>query len=121
VIGVEAGGGAVEDAIMAAELNGITNVEFWAGHVEQALSEVEDRVDAVVLDPPRRGCHPSALDELLRLRPRRIVYVSCQPATLARDLRVLIAGGYRVLRVTPVDLFPQTPHIESVTVLEYRG
>jgi 23S rRNA (uracil1939-C5)-methyltransferase len=121
VIGVEAGGGAVEDAIMAASLNGITNVEFWAGHVEQALAEVEDRVDAVVLDPPRRGCHPSALDELLRLRPRRIVYVSCQPATLARDLRVLIAGGYRVLRVTPVDLFPQTPHIESVTVLEYRG
>jgi 23S rRNA (uracil1939-C5)-methyltransferase len=118
VIGIEAVSRSVEDAIESAELNGIEGVEFWAGQVEQALAEIEGQVDAVVLDPPRRGCHPAALAELLRIRPARIVYVSCQPATLARDLRTLTGGGYRLTRATPVDCFPQTPHIESVCVLE---
>ncbi len=117
VLGIEAGDGAVEDALDSAALNGISNVEFWAGHVEQALAEITSRIDAVVLDPPRRGCHPDALAELLRLQPARIVYVSCQPATLARDLRTLVEGGYSLEQTTPLDLFPQTPHIESVSVL----
>ncbi|HEX9440392.1 MAG TPA: 23S rRNA (uracil(1939)-C(5))-methyltransferase RlmD, partial [Roseiflexaceae bacterium] len=65
----------------------------------------------------RRGCHPLALKQLLRLAPARIVYVSCHPATLARDLKALIEGGYRVASVQPVDLFPQTAHIESISVL----
>lgn len=118
VIGIEAVSRSVEDAIESAQINQVERVEFWAGQVEQALAEVEGRVDAVVLDPPRRGCHPAALAELLRIKPAKIVYVSCQPATLARDLRKLIEGGYRLKRATPVDCFPQTPHIESVCVLE---
>jgi 23S rRNA (uracil1939-C5)-methyltransferase len=118
VIGIEEHPGAAADGQASAALNGITNARFVIGTVERALAELDGPFDAAVLDPPRRGCHPRALEELLRLAPLRIVYVSCHPATLARDLRILTVGGYRVLRVTPVDLFPQTPHIESVAVLE---
>ena len=117
VVGIEEFAGAVEDALASAELNGIANVEFLAGRVEQALAEVEAAPDAVLLDPPRRGCHPQAIAELIRLAPARIAYVSCHPATLARDLKLLTAGGYAVASVQPIDLFPQTAHIECVTVL----
>jgi 23S rRNA (uracil1939-C5)-methyltransferase len=117
VVGIEAATVAVEDGTRSAQLNGIENVRFVAGTVERALAEIESPVDAVVLDPPRRGCHPQALAELLRLAPPTVVYVSCHPGTLARDLKILTDGGYAVERVTPVDLFPQTPHIESVSVL----
>lgn len=117
VVGIEEYDGAVEDAIASAELNGIDNIEFLAGRVEQALAEVTGSPDAVVLDPPRRGCHPQALAQLARMAAERIVYVSCHPATLARDLKLLVAGGYLVESVQPIDLFPQTAHIECVTVL----
>jgi 23S rRNA (uracil1939-C5)-methyltransferase len=117
VVGIEEYAGAIEDARTTAEANGITNVRFEVGRVEQLLGQLQGSFDAVVLDPPRRGCHPQALDQLLRLAPARIVYISCQPATLARDLKLLVAGGYRVVSVQPVDLFPQTAHIESVSVL----
>ncbi len=120
VLGVEEYAGAVEDARATAAANGLANVRFEVGRVERALAQLDRGFEAVVLDPPRRGCHPQALAELLRLAPARIVYVACHPATLARDLKTLAAGGYRVARVQPVDLFPQTAHIESVTVLE-RG
>jgi 23S rRNA (uracil1939-C5)-methyltransferase len=117
VIGIEAYGGAVADAQASAALNGIRNVRFMTAAVERGLAEIEEGIQAIVLDPPRRGCHPEALAGILRLAPERIVYVSCHPATLGRDLRILLDGGYSIQRVTPVDLFPQTPHIESVTVL----
>jgi 23S rRNA (uracil1939-C5)-methyltransferase len=117
VIGIEEYAGAVEDGRTTAAANGVANARFELGRVELTLGRLEGRFDAAVLDPPRRGCHPHALEHLLRLAPARIVYVSCQPATLARDLKLLAAGGYRVVNVQPVDLFPQTAHIESVCLL----
>jgi 23S rRNA (uracil1939-C5)-methyltransferase len=117
VVGVEEHPGAVDDARVTAEQNGIGNARFETGLVERALERLDQRFDAAILDPPRRGCHPQALAALLRLAPARLVYISCHPATLARDLKTLTAGGYRVTSVRPIDLFPQTPHIESVSVL----
>jgi 23S rRNA (uracil1939-C5)-methyltransferase len=117
VVGVEEHPGAVDDARVTAEQNGIGNAHFETGMVERVLERLDQRFDAAILDPPRRGCHPQALAALLRLAPARLVYVSCHPATLARDLKTLTTGGYRVTSVRPVDLFPQTPHIESVSVL----
>lgn len=117
VVGVEEFDGAIEDGRVSVLAGGIANVRMVAGRVERMLAGLAGPFDAVVLDPPRRGCHPQALDALLKLAPRRIVYVSCHPATLARDLKILLAGGYRIERITPVDLFPQTAHIECVSVL----
>jgi 23S rRNA (uracil1939-C5)-methyltransferase len=117
VVGVEEHPGAVADARATAEQNDIANARIEVGLVERALERFDERFDAAILDPPRRGCHPQALAALLRLAPARLVYISCHPATLARDLKALTAGGYRVTSVRPIDLFPQTPHIESVSVL----
>lgn len=117
VIGIEEYPGAVYDGLASADANKITNMRFHAGRVERVLSQIEPPVDAAVLDPPRRGCHPLALAELLRLAPATIVYISCHPATLARDLKQLTQGGYVLERIRLVDIFPQTPHIESVSVL----
>ena len=118
VTGIEEYAGAVQDAQRSAEANSIRNVSFRTGPVERVLAKFDQPSEALVMDPPRRGCHPRALDEVIRLAPKRIVYVSCHPGTLARDLKILVAGGYALRQVTPVDLFPQTPHIESVNVLE---
>ncbi|MFQ3633780.1 23S rRNA (uracil(1939)-C(5))-methyltransferase RlmD [Roseiflexus sp.] len=117
VVGVEEYAGAVADAERSAAVNHITNVHFVRGSAEAVLTRLDGSFDAVVLDPPRRGCHPRVLQALLDRAPRRIVYVSCHPATLARDLKILLAGGYTVVWATPVDLFPQTPHVESVVTL----
>ncbi len=117
VVGIEEYSGAIEDGRTTANANGIANVRFEIGRVEQALGRIDGAFEAAVLDPPRRGCHPQAIEQLLRLAPARVVYISCQPATLARDLKLLVAGGYHVVSVQPVDLFPQTAHIESVCVL----
>ncbi|MBK9943364.1 MAG: 23S rRNA (uracil(1939)-C(5))-methyltransferase RlmD [Kouleothrix sp.] len=117
VVGIEEFAGAVEDGRASAELNGLANTRFVAGRVEAALGALDGTFDAAVLDPPRRGCHPQAIARLIALAPARIVYVSCHPATLARDLKLLVAGGYRVEHAQPIDLFPQTAHIECVVVL----
>ncbi len=117
VTGIEEYPGAVRTAERTAEANKLTNTRFRAGPVERVLADFQHGAEAIVLDPPRRGCHPRALEGILRLSPQRIAYVSCHPGTLARDLKILADGGYTLTRVTPVDLFPQTPHIESVSVL----
>jgi len=85
------------------------------------LPRLEGSFDLAILDPPRRGCAPAALQSVLRRQPRRLAYVSCHPGTLARDLRILLSGGYRLRQIQPVDLFPQTFHLESVALLVRTG
>ncbi|MDY0188682.1 MAG: methyltransferase domain-containing protein, partial [Syntrophus sp. (in: bacteria)] len=114
------------EAIRCAEENlreeGATNGEFFAADVGELLKafflERKNTVDIAVLDPPRIGCSPDVLDGLLGLNPFRIVYISCNPATQARDMRRLLDGGYRLTELQPMDMFPQTKHIEVVGVLE---
>ncbi len=121
VYGVEITQAAVDDAARNAEANGIANCTFLAGEVRFVLPSLIAKgvtAEVVVADPPRAGFHPKALHALLTLRPARIVYVSCNPSTLARDLGELVRGGYRLQWVQPVDMFPHTPHIEAVARLE---
>lgn len=120
VIGLETVGPAVADARENARRNRIQNVRFEQGAVEALLPNLDKEsgpVDVVVLDPPRRGCAPAVLEALTRLRPARVVYVSCDPATLARDLGYLARSGFEVCRMQPVDMFPQTGHVECVACL----
>lgn len=118
VTGIEENSFAVEDAIQnAVNNNAIGHVEFLKGKVESRMMKIEEQPDVVVLDPPRTGMHPVVVNRLLELKPQRIIYVSCDPGTLARDLGVLTQGGYRVDSVQPVDMFPWTQHVECVIVL----
>ena len=119
VIAIEESAAAIRDtAINTAEIENLTFIERKA---EEALQSLEERPDAVILDPPRAGCHADVLDALVRSAPRRVVYVSCEPQTLARDLAVLVRGGYDVAAVEPVDMFPQTHHVECVATLAWDG
>jgi 23S rRNA (uracil1939-C5)-methyltransferase len=121
VYGIEVTQDAVDDAARNAAVNGIANCTFIAGEVRFVLPELIAKgvaAQVVVADPPRAGFHPKALRALLQMGPRRIVYVSCNPATLARDVGELVRGGYRLEWVQPVDMFPHTPHIEAVARLE---
>ena len=115
VIGIEESPAAVNDARdNAADL---ANVHFIAGKTEDVLPRLDRRPDKVLLDPARVGCDPAVLSALLEARPTRIVYVSCEPATLARDLAILREGGYTLESVQPLDMFPQTYHVETVSLL----
>jgi 23S rRNA (uracil1939-C5)-methyltransferase len=118
VIGIEMQAEAIKQARENAQLNNIQNVAFQVGKVEELLPQLDHQPDIVLLDPPRQGCKPEVLQALLKLRPARLVYVSCKPATLARDLQILCEeGAYRLTRVQPVDFFPQTAHVEAVAFL----
>jgi 23S rRNA (uracil1939-C5)-methyltransferase len=121
VYGVELVEESVADAINNARLNGIDNARFYAGDVRLALRELVEqagRPDVVVVDPPRAGLSKKAVRRVIEAAPRKIVYVSCNPTTLAPNAAQLAEAGYAVRRVRPVDMFPQTPHIECVAVLE---
>ena len=117
VTGFEISQEAVEDATANAELNGLTNCSFVVGDLKDAIARRKAKPDVVVIDPPRAGLHPDTVDILLKIAAQRLVYVSCNPSTLARDMGKL-SGEYAVQAVTPVDLFPHTPHIECVAALE---
>ncbi len=125
VYGVEIVPQAIEDARENARYNGITNAEFFVGKAEAVLPEKYEKegiyADVIVVDPPRKGCDEAALSTMLKMKPERIVYVSCDSATLARDLRILCDGGYEVKRVRAVDQFGQTVHVECVIMMQYCG
>jgi 23S rRNA (uracil1939-C5)-methyltransferase len=120
VYGVEIVKEAIEDANRNAELNGITNVEFAVGEAEKVIPEWYKQgitADVIVVDPPRKGCDQALLDTIIAMKPKRVVYVSCNPGTLARDLRILEDGGFKTEEIQPVDMFPQTTHVECVSQL----
>lgn len=121
VIGVEIVEKAISDAKNNAKVNGINNAEFYCGAAEDIvpkLIEEGNKPDVVILDPPRKGSDKKTLSAILKANPERIVYVSCNPATLARDAKFLSDGGYELKKVTPVDMFPNSEHIESVACFE---
>jgi 23S rRNA (uracil1939-C5)-methyltransferase len=120
VIGVEVNPDAVRDANVNAEINGITNAEFIAadaGWFMEKLLQGGESPDVVITDPPRAGCNSRFLKSLIALAPKKVVYVSCNPETLARDLYSLRSGGYKVKKIQPVDMFPFTNHVETVVLL----
>ena len=123
VVGVELNRDAVADAIANARLNGLKNCWFTAGDAGEYMERMARdgmKPDLVFLDPPRAGSDERFLGSLLRCAPPRVVYVSCEPETLARDLTVLVRGGYRVQRIQPVDMFPWTRHVETVVSLSRK-
>ncbi len=123
VIGIEYVPEAISDAKVNSEINGIDNTLFYAGDMKDLLTEefvsLHGRPDVIITDPPRAGMHPDVIDVILQTKPGRIVYVSCNPATQARDLQLMDAE-YKVKAVQPVDMFPHTPHVENVVLLEKR-
>ena len=114
---------AIEDAKVNSEISGIDNTLFYAGDMKDILTEEfiskHGRPDVIITDPPRAGMHEDVVNTILQARPKRIVYVSCNPATQARDL-ALMDAQYKVAAVRPVDMFPHTPHVENVVLLEVR-
>lgn len=124
VYGVEIIPQAIDDARQNAVRNHIANAEFFVGKAEEVLpaayEKEESHPDVIVVDPPRKGCDEKCLDTMLKMAPSRIVYVSCDSATLARDLKLLCAGGYRLERVRPVDQFAHTVHVETVCLLSLK-
>lgn len=121
VTAIESQASAVADARASAAINHAANITAYEGVLERMLGELRrqgERVDVALVDPPRSGCHPRALEALKALAPRLLVYVSCDPSTLARDLHLFCADGYRLAWVQPVDLFPHTSHIEAIALCE---
>ncbi|MCC8103137.1 MAG: 23S rRNA (uracil(1939)-C(5))-methyltransferase RlmD [Clostridiales bacterium] len=121
VYGVEIVPDAICDARQNAQLNHITNAEFFVGKAEEVLPEKYEKegihADVIVVDPPRKGCEQSVLDTMLKIRPERIVYVSCDSATLARDLKYLCTGGYELKKVCPTEMFANSCHVETVVLM----
>jgi 23S rRNA (uracil1939-C5)-methyltransferase len=115
VVAIEESAAAVNDA--AVNTIGLENLDFIEGKTEEVLDALDEKPDAVILDPPRVGCRPATLDALVRRPPGRVVYVSCEPESLARDLHTLAEAGFTVETVEPVDMFPQTYHLECVATL----
>lgn len=121
VIGVEIVEEAVEAAKQNAALNGLENCEFIAGDVLKVIDEIEEKPDLIVLDPPRDGIHPKALEKIIDFGVDKMVYISCKPTSLARDLVVLQERGYKVDRVCAIDQFPMTVHVETVCLLSKKA
>ena len=131
VRGVEIVPAAIEDARRNARLNGIKNAEFYVGKAEEVLPDYyadyaarhpgeNARADVIVVDPPRKGCDETLLNTIVEMQPEKVVYVSCDSATLARDLKYLCERGYQVKKVCPVDMFPMTVHVETVVLLSHK-
>jgi len=123
VIGIESVPESIEDAKINSTLNGIENTSFFAGDMKDIFSDAfireNGKPDVIITDPPRAGMHANVVEQILKIAPKRIVYVSCNPATQARDVE-LLARSYKVTRIQPVDMFPHTHHVENVALLEAR-
>ena len=115
---------AIDNARENAKLNGIENVEFFVGKAEEVLPREYEKngvyADVIVVDPPRKGCDEVLLNTILKMKPERVVYVCCDSATLARDLKVLCAEDYELVRVSTTDMFPQGVHVETVCLLSRK-
>lgn len=118
VIGIEIVEEAVKMAEENAKLNQLDNVEFIAGDVLKVVDDIMERPDLVIIDPPRDGIHPKAINKIIDFNPQRFIYVSCNPVTLVRDLKVFNNRGYRVEKMKLMDMFPRTPHVEAVCLIE---
>ena len=121
VIGVEIVEEAVESARNNAALNGLHNCEFIAGDVLKVIDGIEEKPDLIILDPPRDGIHPKALEKIIRYGVEHILYISCKPTSLARDLEVFLARGYKVEKAVAVDQFPWTANVETVALLSLKN
>ena len=127
VCGVEIVPQVIDDARHNAEINGITNAEFFVGKAEEVVPDIYKKggdgshADIVVVDPPRKGCDQVLLDTLVHMAPERIVYVSCDPATLARDVKILQEKGYEAKKVAVVDQFCHSGHIETIVLLQKKN
>ena len=118
VVGVEINSKAIEDAKQNAKLNNTNNIEFYSGDTKDILTKNKFIADLIIVDPPRQGLDEKVVEELIKLNPQKIIYVSCDPITLARDIKRL--ETYKVLEVTPVDMFPNTYHVENIVLFERR-
>ena len=120
VYGIEIVADAIRDANTNAENNNVTNIKFINADASEGAKQIIDtkiQADAMIIDPPRKGCSKDTIDAIVTIAPKRLVYVSCDPATLARDVKILSDNGYRLELVEPVDLFPQTVHVETIVLL----
>jgi len=118
LVGIEVVPQAIENAKENARLNGIENAEYYCGTAEELAPKLKgEKPDTVILDPPRKGCEESLLKTVAKTKAKKIVYVSCKPSTLARDLRILEDLGYKTVKVQPVDMFPRTHHVECCVLL----
>ena len=115
VIAIEESAAAMKDA--AVNTLGISNMQYLLGKTEDILDGISQSIDALILDPPRLGCHINTLESVTRIRPKRIVYVSCNPESLARDLDILASNGFTIVSIEPVDMFPQTHHVECIATI----
>lgn len=118
VVGIEQVSESVKDAWESARLNGIDSCRFLEGSIENHIRDLGINIDALIVDPPRKGCSDEVISAIPELQPGKIVYISCNPATLARDLNRLVESGYRITDVSALDMFPQTQHIETAVLLE---
>ena len=121
VIGIEIVEEAVEKANENAKLNNLDNCTFIAGDVLNKIDELEDKPDIIVLDPPREGIHPKAIQKIIDYMPETFIYISCKPTSLENDLPHFLDNGYKVVKVQCVDMFPMTPHVESIILMTYCG
>ena len=121
VIGIEIVEEAVEMARKNAELNKLDNVEFIAADVFDGVESITDKPDLIIIDPPRDGIHPKAIDKIIDFNPETFVYISCNPVTLVRDLKVFEDRGYKIEKAKLMDMFPRTPHVESIILMTYCG